>query len=60
MKISKIKIKNLYGISEIELDDKSVELTGITGSGKTSVIDSIRYALTNDSSRDYIVKKRRK
>lgn len=57
MKISKIKIKNLYGISEIELDDKSVELTGITGSGKTSVIDSIRYALTNDSSRDYIVKK---
>lgn len=28
MKVTKIKIKNLFGISEIELDGKSAELKG--------------------------------
>lgn len=28
MKISKIRIKNLYGIEQLELDGKSIELTG--------------------------------
>ena len=56
MKISKIVIKNLYGISEQELSDKSVEITGVTGAGKTSIIDAIKYALTNNSERDYIIK----
>lgn len=57
MKVSKIIIKNLFGITEQILDDKSVEITGVTGAGKTSIIDAIKYALTNNSERDYIVKK---
>ncbi|MDO4486065.1 MAG: hypothetical protein Q4C46_05645 [Bacillota bacterium] len=57
MKTTKIKIKNLFGITETELDGKSIEITGTNGSGKTSVIDAIRYGLTNQSDRDYIIKK---
>lgn len=56
MKISKIKIKNLFGIKEYEADSSDRELTGANGTGKTSVIDAIRYALTNKSSREYIVR----
>lgn len=56
MRTTKIKIKNLFGITETELDNRSVELTGSNGLGKTSVIDAIRYALTNNSNRDYIIK----
>ena len=57
MKTTKIKIKNLFGISETELDGQSVEITGVNGAGKTSVIDAIRYALTNRSDRSYVLKK---
>lgn len=57
MKISKIKISNLFGIKEQSLDGKSIEITGSNGQGKTSILDAIRYALTNSSERDYIVKK---
>lgn len=56
MRVTKIKIKNLFGITETELDGRSVELTGTNGVGKTSVIDSIIYALTNSSEREYIIK----
>lgn len=55
-KITKIRIRNLFGIKEYEADGKSVELIGKNGAGKTSVIDAIRYALTNKSDRDYIVR----
>ncbi|MDN0032603.1 AAA family ATPase [Oscillibacter ruminantium] len=55
MKTTKIMIKNLFGIKEATLDGKSVEISGPKGSGKTSVLDSIRYALTNRSDRDYII-----
>ena len=51
-KITKILIKNLFGISEFEADSKSIELLGGNGTGKTSVLDAIRLALTNRSSRD--------
>lgn len=57
IKISKIKISNLFGIKEQNLDGKSIEITGSNGQGKTSILDAIRYALTNSSERDYIVKK---
>lgn len=57
MRITRIRIKNLFGISEHEADGKSVELIGKNGVGKTSVIDAIRYALTNASDRDFIIKK---
>lgn len=56
MKISKLKIENLYGIEQFEIGDKSIELTGNNGVGKSSVIDAIRLALTNNSKRKYIVK----
>ncbi len=56
MKITKIKIRNLFGIKETQLDGKSIELSGNNGLGKTSVIDAIKYALTNDSDKDYIIK----
>lgn len=56
MKASKIIIKNLFGITEKQLDGSSVELIGGNGTGKTSVIDAIRYALTNRSDREYIVR----
>lgn len=56
MYTSKITIKSLFGISEQEIGGKSVEITGRKGAGKTSVIDAIRYALTNSSSRDWIIK----
>ena len=56
LRIKKIKIKNLYGITEYEGNGKSVELDGTNGAGKSSVIDAIRYALTNKSDRKYIVR----
>ncbi|WP_303838637.1 hypothetical protein [Ruminococcus flavefaciens] len=56
MRTTKIKIRNLFGITETELDGRSVELTGTNGVGKTSVIDALRYALTNKSDRNIIVK----
>jgi DNA repair exonuclease SbcCD ATPase subunit len=56
MNIVKIKIKNLFGIKEYEAGGNSIELSGKNGTGKTSVIDAIRYALTNKSDRDYIVR----
>lgn len=56
MKTSKIKIRSLFGISEQELSGKSIEITGQKGAGKTSVLDAIRYALTNSSKRDWIIK----
>lgn len=56
MKTTRIHIKNLFGISETELDGRSIEVIGSNGVGKTSIIDSIKYALTNDSSRDYVIK----
>lgn len=57
MKVKKIKIKNLFGIAEYEVNGSSLELSGENGVGKTSVIDAIRYALTNKSNREYIVRK---
>lgn len=56
MKATKIMIRNLFGISERTLDGASVELAGPKGAGKTSVLDAIRFALTNRSDRDYIIR----
>lgn len=56
MNITKIKIKNLFGLSVFETEGQSIEIKGKNGAGKTSVIDAIRYALTNKSDREYIVR----
>lgn len=55
-RITKVKIKNLFGIRETELDGSSIEATGKNGVGKTSIIDAIRYGLTNKSTRPYLIK----
>lgn len=55
MKTTKIQIRNLFGIKEVDLGGGSVEISGPKGAGKTSVLDAIRFALTNRSDRDYIV-----
>ncbi len=56
MKITKIKIKDLFGIQERELDGKSVEFSGTNGVGKTSIIDAIKLGLNNEKSRDLVVR----
>lgn len=56
MKTSLIKIRTAFGVHETQLGPNSVELTGRKGTGKSSVLDAIRFALTNRSDRDYIVK----
>lgn len=56
MKIVKLKIRNLFGITQYEGDGKDVELSGQNGVGKSSVLDAIKYALTNKSERKYIVR----
>lgn len=57
MKTTKVRIKNLFGITETELDGRSMEITGKNGTGKSSIIDALRYGLTNNSERDYIIRK---
>lgn len=56
MRTTKIIIRQMYGISQLDLSGKSVEITGPKGAGKSSALDAIRYNLTNRSNRDYIVK----
>lgn len=56
MKIVKLKIKNLFGITQYEANGNNVELSGQNGVGKSSVLDAIKYALTNKSERKYIVR----
>lgn len=57
MRVTRLTIKELFGITELELDGSSVELTGKNGAGKSSVIDAVRYALTNQSERDLVIRK---
>lgn len=56
MKFTKLKIRNLFGITEFNSDGASMELDGCNGVGKTSVLDAIKLALTNKSDRKYIVR----
>lgn len=55
MKITTLKIRNLFGIKEFDSTGKSIELSGKNGVGKSAVIDSIIYALTNKSDRPDII-----
>lgn len=52
MKITKVKIVNLFGLKELEFNGGSVELIGKKGAGKTSFIDAIRIALSNQTDRE--------
>lgn len=56
MIVTNLKITNMFGIEEFEASGKDIELLGANGTGKTSVVDAIRYVLTNRSVRDVIIK----
>jgi len=55
-KITKLEIKEMFGIKFLSLDGKSIELSGDNGTGKTSVPDAVIYALKNKSNRKYIIR----
>jgi len=55
MKITKIRIKSLFGIKEVEITGKDCEIQGENGVGKTSIIDAIKFALSNKSDREIII-----
>lgn len=57
MKITKVRIKNLFGITEFQSNGKSLELSGANGVGKSSFMDAVKYGLTNRSNRDYVIRK---
>lgn len=55
MKITKLIVRNLFGIKEFDSDGKDMELTGKNGVCKSAVLDAIKYALTNKSEREYVI-----
>ena len=57
MKITKLRFKNAFGITERELDPHDITLIeGVNESGKTSILDSIKATLTNKNVRTRLVK----
>lgn len=56
MKITRLRVKNLFGLKEFDSDGKNMELNGKNGVGKSALIDSIKYALTNKSDREYLIR----
>lgn len=56
MKTTLIKISNVLGIKEIEIDGRSIELTGANGTGKSSVIDAIKRGFTNRPDRPVFIR----
>ena len=57
MKIKRLEIKDFVGISEFAMDFGKINwLSGRTGSGKTSVIESIEKAFTNKSRRTEVIR----
>lgn len=55
MKITRLKIRNLFGIKEYDSNGNNVELSGKNGVGKSAVIDAIKLALRNKSDRQFII-----
>ena len=55
MKISKLKIRNLFGIKEFEADGSDKELAGKNGVNKSAVLDAVKLCLTNKSPREYTI-----
>lgn len=56
IKISRLVIKNMFSIKEFDSDGKSMELDGKNGVGKSAVIDAVKYALTNKSDREFVIR----
>lgn len=57
MRQTKIKIKNVLGIKHLELDGKSIELSGANGVGKTTILHAIIKGLTNTFPREVLITK---
>lgn len=57
MRISHAKIRNMFGIKQLDYDGKDIELDGKKGVGKSSFIDCIKLCLTNRSDREFVVMK---
>lgn len=56
MKISKLKIKNILGIQEINFEPGNITIIeGESGSGKTSILESIQRTIIGKSERDCFV-----
>lgn len=55
MKITKLEIKNLFGIKAFEWNGKNIELSGKNAVCKSAVIEAIKLALTNKSDKEYII-----
>lgn len=55
MKITKLQVRNMYGLRFFDWQGKDIELTGQKGVGKSSLVHAIKYALTNKSDREYII-----
>jgi len=56
LKTSLLKIRNLYGLTEVQLNGGDYLVTGKNGAGKSSILDAVRLALTNKSDRTVIVR----
>ncbi|MCK4649190.1 hypothetical protein KAT51_06680 [bacterium] len=55
--MSRLRIKNIFGIKEVILEGKDYEILGDNKTGKTSIIEAIRFALKNKSDKDLIPRK---
>ena len=55
MRITKLRIRNLFGVKEYDSNGNSVELSGKNGVGKSAIIDAIKLALTNKSDRPAVI-----
>lgn len=55
MRMSYLRIRNLFGLKEFESQGKDSELTGTNGVCKSAIVDSIILALTNKSKRGEII-----
>lgn len=57
IRLSKLRVKDIFGITEITLGDKDYEIVGNNKTGKTSIIEAIRLALNNRADKDVILRK---
>lgn len=55
MRITYLRVRNLFGLKEFDSKLENMELVGKKGAGKSSLIDAIKLALSNKSDREYII-----
>lgn len=55
MKMTTLRIRNMFGVAAYDSDGKNIELIGKNGAGKSAILDALKYGLTNKSERDFIL-----